>query len=130
MVSFVSRPTGAKVYDGDTLLGVTPMRREFEVRGSGALHELVFERDGYARQVVRTPIDTRTQTISGVLQPLPGTGSLPRTKAKAERAERPTVAPSPTSAPTAAARPAPSARAPELPESTVPLLDDDAVSVD
>jgi serine/threonine protein kinase len=104
VVSFVSRPTGAKVYDGDTLLGVTPMRREFEVRGSGELHELVFERDGYARQVVRTPIDTRTQTISGVLQPLPGTGSLPRARPRPSVPSVPSVPSARTSRPRRRAR--------------------------
>jgi len=54
-VRFVSEPPGARVMDGERVLGETPFSREFEA--SASLKEFRFERDGFEPQSAALALD-------------------------------------------------------------------------
>ncbi len=92
LVRFVSKPAGARVLDGERVLGETPFSREFEANPD--VRQFRFVLDGFHEQTAALALD-RGGEVAVTLEPVPARPSKPRRGKVATPPNPPDTTPAP-----------------------------------
>lgn len=90
-IRFSSKPEGAKVYDGASLIGTTPFEHEIsrEPGTEPEVRSFVFKKDGYLDELVRERIDADTLKILTTLRAKPADEPPPRRRPQDRKRREP-----------------------------------------